>query len=1023
MSPSSAFSEPMPLPAMGSIAASRGKTPVSHPGRRSWLPWLTWISVLLLVAGTGLFIWQDRQHLLLEAESTASRKASRLAQDMEQSLTLARRAIEQAQSRWSQERSVGASPVQALSDAHERAELLAALPLPFQLEALDQQGQTVQLVASSAAGPTSIAPSELSRIRDAKAQDRWTVGLPEGPPSESKIPFTWKAAPNELGVLAYRVHIGFNALMARLESERNPASGGVALLRLEPNGGVTLLARAPYEASQTGQAMPPMHANTMHSSLRGSFTSQGHLDGVERTAAFQRLSAPADSLIVAYGFAHETSLSAWHARLPYVLGSCGLLSMLLLYGGRRLERSLGALAESEQRFRLAAASGHVWDWNGLNHSLHVPAAIWHNLGLDAPEPRHAVAVFTELLHPLDRERVRDQVIRHLRHHQPLDTVFRLRDASGAYRWFETVGQAAWDAQGRATYMAGSAFEVTERRSLEEAQRQILHRLETVANASPALFWTADEEMRYDWVNRRWLSFTGLQTADVLGMNWIQGIHPQDQQRYLAVCHHAYAVRKPFSSEFRRLNRDGQYRWMLDQGMPRYDADGQFIGFIGASMDIDEQKRLEQEQERLNQFVVLLFRLATRFINLPLPRIDEEINDALGEIGAFVHADRAYVFTYDFAMHRGSNTHEWCAPGIAAQKEQLQHLSLDLIPDWASTHSRGNMLYVKDVQQLPAGALRSTLEPQDIRSLITLPLMGSNGCLGFVGFDSVVQVHEYDEEETNLLELFAQMLVNVYERNYAETRLNRFAAELEARVQERTEQLDASVKRLSRANTELETFTYSVSHDLKTPLRSMEGFSTLLLEEHGPSLPADAQAHLQRIQRSARHMSQLIKDLLDYSRLEKTQQVLQNLNLAHVVSQALALQHDMLQERRAQISVDVPTRLAVRASSEGMAMVLRNLIDNAVKFTKSGELPALHIQAQDQGQQVRLTVTDQGQGFDMKHHDRIFALFQRLHRPDQIAGTGIGLAMVHKAVERMEGRIWAESAPGQGASFHMELPKP
>jgi len=140
----------------------------------------------------------------------------------------------------------------------------------------------------------------------------------------------------------------------------------------------------------------------------------------------------------------------------------------------------------------------------------------------------------------------------------------------------------------------------------------------------------------------------------------------------------------------------------------------------------------------------------------------------------------------------------------------------------------------------------------------------------------------------------------------------------------------------------------------------------------------------------------------------------------LVSQAMAHQHDALQERGAQVEVHVASRLVVRASSEGMAMVMRNLIDNAMKFTRAGEAPRLHISAEDLGQQVRLTVADQGQGFDMKHHDRIFALFQRLHRPDQVAGTGIGLAMVHKAIERMDGRIWAESEPGQGARFHIEL---
>jgi signal transduction histidine kinase len=123
-----------------------------------------------------------------------------------------------------------------------------------------------------------------------------------------------------------------------------------------------------------------------------------------------------------------------------------------------------------------------------------------------------------------------------------------------------------------------------------------------------------------------------------------------------------------------------------------------------------------------------------------------------------------------------------------------------------------------------------------------------------------------------------------------------------------------------------------------------------------------------------------------------------------------------------VRVNLPPELAVMAHPQGLAMVLRNLIDNAMKFTRPGQTPEIEIEARMLGPLVRLSVRDRGMGFDMKHHDRIFAIFQRLHRPDQIAGTGIGLAMVHKAVERMEGRIWAESTPGEGATFNIELPR-
>jgi signal transduction histidine kinase len=132
--------------------------------------------------------------------------------------------------------------------------------------------------------------------------------------------------------------------------------------------------------------------------------------------------------------------------------------------------------------------------------------------------------------------------------------------------------------------------------------------------------------------------------------------------------------------------------------------------------------------------------------------------------------------------------------------------------------------------------------------------------------------------------------------------------------------------------------------------------------------------------------------------------------------------DELEARQGRLTVEIPETLRVQADPRGLAIALRNLIDNALKFTPTDRAPDIRIRAQaSANSKVRLSVSDQGVGFDMRHHDRIFGMFQRLHRQDQIPGTGIGLALVHKAVERMGGQICADSAPGRGATFHIDLP--
>jgi len=245
--------------------------------------------------------------------------------------------------------------------------------------------------------------------------------------------------------------------------------------------------------------------------------------------------------------------------------------------------------------------------------------------------------------------------------------------------------------------------------------------------------------------------------------------------------------------------------------------------------------------------------------------------------------------------------------------------------------------------------------------------------------------------------------------------------LERKVAERTAQLEDSVRQLREVNHELESFTYSASHDLRTPLRGIEGFSSLLLEEHAQQLDEQGREYLRRIQKATLHMSQLVSDLLAYSRLQQMTGQSEPVDLAACVQSVAAPFRDELEARAGQLSVRVPEGVSVRANPQGLAIVLRNLVDNALKFTPASAAPRIRIEAQAEGDRLLLKVSDQGMGFDMKYHDRIFGMFQRLHRQDQIPGTGIGLALVHKAVERMGGHIRAESAPGQGATFFIDLP--
>jgi len=226
--------------------------------------------------------------------------------------------------------------------------------------------------------------------------------------------------------------------------------------------------------------------------------------------------------------------------------------------------------------------------------------------------------------------------------------------------------------------------------------------------------------------------------------------------------------------------------------------------------------------------------------------------------------------------------------------------------------------------------------------------------------------------------------------------------------------------LESVNKELESFSYSVSHDLKAPLRGIDGYSQLLEKDYRDRLDDDGRLFIRNIRSSAAQMHQLIEDLLNYSRMERRSLQSVSLDLSGLVQAVVAERSAEFRREGVELCLELP-QLQVRADRDGLALVLRNLLENALKFSRKSTAPAVQIAAHAEAGKVILSVSDNGIGFDMKFHDRIFDIFQRLQRAEDYPGTGVGLALVRKAMQRMEGRVWAESTPGAGATFYLEIP--
>ncbi len=709
--------------------------------------------------------------------------------------------------------------------------------------------------------------------------------------------------------------------------------------------------------------------------------------------------------------------------IPAVGGAGSVLLALvvwLLVSGRARAEQLavkmnGGLIESEQQLKQAQAQAHIGSWN---RNLLTNRYVWSEemyrlFGLTPGRSDPDFQNFLAVVHPEDRDRVNRVVSDAVQKNEPFRMAYRIPIADGKVRHVVARGELEFDAAGRPIRTYGTVQDVTEQHLAEEKINRTLAELNDLYDHAPCGYHSLDGEGLIVRINQTELDWLGYTRKEVVGkMKLVEFFTPASQAVFRAGYPRFKETGYVHDQEMEMVRKDGSTFTVLVSATAICDMDGRFVTSRSTLYDISARKRAETELQRLNRFYSVLSQTNQAIIRIrdetdlyeEVCRIAVEtgglamawigmLDEHSGEVVPLAHWGKedgylAYLMEKGVLRHNG--------PTAKAIHENHSSINDDTTMNQGMAPWRDEALK-RGFRSSAAFPIRRAGKPVGTLAVYALHPHGFTVDIGGLFQDLA-------EDMSFALDAFDQEKL----RWHAEDQLRLLNEQLELRIEDRTRQLQA-------ANKELEAFSYSVSHDLRAPLRSIDGFSLVLQKSYQDQLDAKGQDYLGRIRRASQRMGELIDDMLMLSRVSRGKLDPEPVDISKMAREIA----DGLQsaDPARKVMFDIADQIVVEADAKLLRIVLENLLGNAWKFTGKQAAARVELGREERDGMQAVFVRDNGAGFNMDYVHKLFNPFQRLHGMNEFEGTGIGLATVQRIIHRHGGQVWADSKEGEGATFY------